>query len=317
MRKLALTILGILLTISAHAEISIEREQEFTYYYYAAMQSIQQEKFDVAMMQLLFCEQLNPNDGKTKDYLGMMYDALRQGATATEYFRQAYDAEPLDLWKHYADKLAKGDKKKQKEAVKIVENVVRQRPKESDTWDYLRDLYTLTKQYSKALKAQDKIDNQKGYDAYSAINRYRIYVMNQKPQKAIQEIDRYLETDPTNMQFLLFRLQLLEITKAKWATLESAYEAILKIDPQNAMVNNNYAYGIAIRGGDLKKAERMSEMALRQDPNNATYLDTYAWVLHLQGQDVLAGFYIRKALDNAKDGEIPEIESHAQIILKK
>lgn len=80
-----------------------------------------------------------------------------------------------------------------------------------------------------------------------------------------------------------------------------AYEQALLIHPEATMVLNNYAYTLAINGGDLKKAERMSQITIRKDGNNPTFLDTYAWILHLQGQDSLALFYMRKAIEYAED----------------
>lgn len=93
------------------------------------------------------------------------------------------------------------------------------------------------------------------------------------------------------------------------------YEAALQIDPQNIYVLNNYAYSLATHGGDLKKAERMSQKTIEQEPNNATYLDTYAWIMYLQGQNVLAKFYIEKAKYNMSEQESEEIEEHYKVIV--
>ena len=82
------------------------------------------------------------------------------------------------------------------------------------------------------------------------------------------------------------------------------YEKALVLDPENVYVLNNYAYTLAINGGDLKKAEKMSQKTIEKEPNNATYLDTYAWILHLQGQDVLARFYMKRAMEKA--GELTD-----------
>lgn len=97
------------------------------------------------------------------------------------------------------------------------------------------------------------------------------------------------------------------------------YELALGIDPENIYVLNNYAYFLAINGGDLRKAEKMSARVIKVQPNEATYLDTYAWILHLQGQETLARFYMQRAWDNAgeearKDGDLLE---HYNILLKQ
>lgn len=299
------------------AGLSVEQEQRFTYYFYAAEESLRQQKYPEAFLQLNMCLAIDSTDGKTHDLLGLIYEALRQRDVAFGHFRRAYEAEPLDLWQNYATYLMREEKaKSRREAIDIVENVVKNRPKESETWDVLRDMYAVDGQYSKAIRAQNKIDALRGYDAYSALNRYRIYVMWEKPKDAIKAVNRYLEDDPTNMQFVLFRIELYEHVGTKWSVLEKAYQEALSLQPQNVLVLNNYAYGICTYGGDLKKAERMSEMAIRQEPNNATYLDTYAWVLHLQGQDVLASFYIRKALDLATDRDKTIIKVHYDAICK-
>ena len=78
---------------------------------------------------------------------------------------------------------------------------------------------------------------------------------------------------------------------------------------------NNYAYTLAVNGGDLRKAEKMSSRCIKKEPNSATFLDTYAWILHLQGQDTLARFFMQRAWESTKDKTNPEIFEHYQIII--
>lgn len=297
--------------------LGIEREQQFTYYFYAAKQSLDREQYPEALMQLLFCEQLNPQDATTKDYLGVIYNALKQPEKAFEYFRQAYLLAPRDHWFHYALSLYKNDdKQSRKELLAVMEQATLLNPRDASVWDYMRQAALVNGKYKQAIQAQDRIDQLQGYDGMSAINRYRIYVIQGKLKKAIQAIDDYLALYPDDLQFLLFRAELLTATKAPTAQLLENYEHILRIDPANLMILNNYAYLLATTGGDLRKAEQMSQLTIREQPENATFLDTYAWILHLQGQDSLAAFYIRKAMQNAAPDERTEIEAHYHAIIK-
>lgn len=59
------------------------------------------------------------------------------------------------------------------------------------------------------------------------------------------------------------------------------YESVLKEDPSNVAVLNNYAYFLCLQNRDLEKALRMSKQTIELEPNNATYLDTYGWILYL------------------------------------
>ena len=98
----------------------------------------------------------------------------------------------------------------------------------------------------------------------------------------------------------------------------TAYEEVLKLAPDHISTLNNYAWQLAINGGDLKKAEKMSQRTIQKEGNNPTYLDTYAWILHLQGQEALATFYIKKAMEYVgnlveDDGTIAE---HYRVIVE-
>ena len=265
------------------AALSAEQEQQFKYYWYAARQAIEEERYTDAYTLLEFCHWINPQDGTTLYQLGVIHHGLGHPEQAKECFEQAYALQP------------KGTAN---------ENLLEQ----------LKRIYLANSEWQKALDMQDEIDKRTEYDALSALTRYRIYAMWGKPKKAIQEIDRYLEIDPSNIRFLLFRLELMEQTGAKPKELYAMYERILEYDPLNLMVLNNYAYHLATHKGDLKEAERMSSITIREDPFNPVYLDTYGWIMHLQGQDELALFYLNKALWNATDASKSEIEEHIRAI---
>lgn len=300
---------------ATNTTLSVEREQQFAYYFYAAHYAIDHEQYAQALMLLRLCEQINPNDGKTQDYLGLIYDALHETTAARTHFEHAYRCDQT-LWGNYANALlSQQDKNSTKQAISILEQAAKRDPRNDDCLDMLQKAYVMSQQFSKALKVQDQIDKNNGYNAYSAIRRYQIYILQQKPKLAIGEIDRYLEQDPGNLRFLLFRAELLERTQHDTRALEQTYQRILQIDPNNLMILNNYAYLIAIHGGDLSMAERMSQRVIQAEPNNATYLDTYAWILHLQGQDMLAKFYIQKAIQNADDKNIEELQQHYNAIV--
>lgn len=263
------------------AGLSVEQEQQFMYYWYAAKQAYEHKEFDKALVLLEFCRMLNPNDAQTLSFLGCMYD--NQADRAMALFKRAYELAPKDHWYNYLSSLKE---------------------------EYIRD-----KQWSKALKVQDEIDKYKEYDAYSAATRFQLNLQLGKPKKALQALDKYLETEPTDVRLWAYKVQLLEQMNTKPKTLYAAYDKMLELDPGNAYVLNNYAYHMATHGGDLKRAEQMSAMSLKAEPNNPVYLDTYGWILHLKGQDELAKFYLERALNNAmKDNLIIEINKHLNAI---
>lgn len=102
--------------------------------------------------------------------------------------------------------------------------------------------------------------------------------------------------------------------KERYEEAFAAYDEALQLAPDHLGVLNNYAWSLAISGGDLKRAEKMSQRTIQKEANNPTYLDTYAWILHLQGQDALALFYIKKAMEYMQDRTDDTINSHYETI---
>lgn len=76
----------------------------------------------------------------------------------------------------------------------------------------------------------------------------------------------------------------------------SNYKKALRLDPDNYMVLNNYAYFMAIENKNLKNAYRMSKKVIDANPDNPTYLDTFAWILHLMGRDTEAKSILKHAM---------------------
>lgn len=63
----------------------------------------------------------------------------------------------------------------------------------------------------------------------------------------------------------------------------AAYKKALTLNPDNAVVLNNYAYHLSEESKSLKKALEMALRANELSQNNATYLDTLAWIYYKLG----------------------------------
>ena len=82
------------------------------------------------------------------------------------------------------------------------------------------------------------------------------------------------------------------------AKSDEAYEAVLKTDPLNDHVLNNYSYFLSLRKQNLPRAAQLAQKLVERNPANATYLDTYAWVLYVSKDYAKARQYLEKALAN-------------------
>ena len=132
--------------------------------------------------------------------------------------------------------------------------------------------------------------------------------------KTIAEGETYVvENNPITIQFELYKAE----ANYKLNRVEEAFKAfekVIKLDPENYMALNNYAYYLSIRDENLEKAARMSGKAVQANPKNATYLDTYAWVLFRQKDYKLARFYQETAVQNGGDQNEVILEHYGDIL---
>lgn len=92
------------------------------------------------------------------------------------------------------------------------------------------------------------------------------------------------------------------------------YDKILKMNRDNMVVLNNYAYYLSVLGRKLGKAAAMSSRTVAAEPENATYLDTYGWIQYKRKNYRKAQVIFRKAMIyGGKDN--PEVLRHYAAVL--
>ena len=95
-----------------------------------------------------------------------------------------------------------------------------------------------------------------------------------------------------------------------------AYDRVLRVEPDNALVLNNYAYYLSLRKERLEEAKTMAQHAVELEPNNEIYLDSYAWVLYQKGEYAAAETQMSKAVKLLKQPDKTYYEHYADILEK-
>lgn len=320
-----LLVVGALLSgamLGVHAKetpkLSVEEEQQFLYYFYEAERLIQLQQIEQAKPVVEFCYALNPNDATINNYMGLYAQAEEQTDAMAMYFRRAYELNPQEYWyNHHVLLLQSDDKKIQQQAVKQMAELAKKDTKNAELHGVLQKAYIVLKQYRQALDVQDRLDSINGYDAMSAMQRYRLNAMMKNNKQAIYEIERYLDIDPDNYQFQVFRMQLYEQTHQPPEKMVPAYEAVLRMDSRNIVVMNNLAWNLCLLGKNLMQAEELSRITIMREPSNPIYLDTYGWIMYQLGDCQSALFYLERAIENSGEKVEKEIETHYKEVKKK
>lgn len=310
--------LGSLHAAKPSTPLSTEEQQQFLYYFYEAQRLIQAEATEPAWELMQFCYELNPNDAAVNNYMGLFMEAFGRKEEVLPYLQRAFELESNDYWYQYAVCLLQsGIKKNEHLAIRSLEKVAQTNKKDEDLYSLLQKAYIHVKDYKAALHVQNRLDSIMGYNAMSAMQRYRLNVMLNNPQQAIYEVERYLEEEPGDIQFQAFRLELYEQTRQPSEKLIEAYMIMLPYQPRNWILKNNLAWHLCITGKELELAEQLSRATIMVEPNNPVFLDTYAWIMYKMGQYEDAFFYIRRALENATEETKKETLTHYNAIIKK
>ena len=299
-------------------QLSMEEEQQFLYYFYEAERLIQLQRIEEAKAIVEFCYALNPNDAAINNYMGLYAQLEEDTEAMAMYFRCAYELNPKEYWQnHHILMLQSENKKVQQQAVKQMAALAKEDKTDAELHGMLQKAYIMLKQYRHALEVQDQLDSINGYDAMSAMQRYRLNAMMKDNKQAIYEIERYLEIDPDNYQFQVFRMQLYEQTHQPPEKMVPAYEAVLRMDPRNIVVMNNLAWSLCLLGRNLIRAEELSRITIMREPSNPIYLDTYGWIMYQLGDCQSALFYLERAIENSGENVEKEIESHYKEVKKQ
>jgi tetratricopeptide (TPR) repeat protein len=96
---------------------------------------------------------------------------------------------------------------------------------------------------------------------------------------------------------------------------DSLFQSVLKLEPDNALVLNNYGYSLSERGIRLVDALQMAKKALEKDPENGAYLDTVGWIYFKMGEYDKALPFIEKAFTKRTDSDV--VGNHLETVYEK
>lgn len=232
---------------------------------------------------------------EVKMYLGAIAIEQRDDSAAIEYFSQVTKLDPAnkEAWIRLGGLLF--DNRKYTEAAELL-----QRGAESFPEDFTINLilglsYAQSDRDSLGLPYLEKAVKLNPMDV-TALSAYGYSLSKLKRnEEAADFLKKALSNDPDNLN-LLGTLGLIYDALGSFASSDSAYGAVLKKDPGNALVNNNYAYALSKRNERLEEALAMVTKALETEPENSAFLDTKGWILYKLGDFAGAKGYIERAI---------------------
>lgn len=175
------------------------------------------------------------------------------------------------------------------------------------------DLQEWNNLYEHSQKAAEFFPNQPQVYFLHAIACIQLEKFVEAVTVSDEGLDYVLDNKQLKGQFLMLKGEAIY----KLGKIDEAFKLFdesVKLDPDNFIALNNYAYYLSIHGRDLDKAERMSGRVIEKFPENSTYLDTHAWVLFKKRQYSLAKFYMEAAIKNGGEENATLLEHYGDIL---
>lgn len=215
----------------------------------------------------------------------------------------------------YADHMIRQNKLK--EAREYLKKYIKTDPENMEIWQRMlfisNDLQDFETLYADSKQAMELFPDQPVIFALHAVSALQL----EKYDEALQVLEKgepYLKGNQNlKIQFEIYKAE----ANYKLDRVEQAFKAfdeVIRLDPENFMALNNYAYYLSVRGQDLEKAERLSSKTIQANPDNPTYLDTYAWVLFKMKNFSQAKTFMEAALEKGGSENPVLIEHYGDIL---
>lgn len=159
--------------------------------------------------------------------------------------------------------------------------------------------------YENALKKDDSAD--------MALRLFRAHGAAGELRKGVAVLDKWLTKHPGNTM-VIRAIGDAELQLGNHSAARVAYEKLLKLQPDNALVWNNLAHAASAQN-DQAAATGFAERAYSLRPNDPVVIDTLGWLLFRQGQIDRSLALLRDA--RLRDSTNPEIRYHLAAALVK
>jgi len=285
----------------------------------------QQQKYDRALE--LLRKQVIPNPNiDYRDKMLMLMKFIQDQDRLNKYQSDIgaaldslskYHANRNEVHALYADYYLK--RQEYRSSIEHLKTLAEQEHSQYIYWDQLLSVYSITSQFKNMYRF-----GQKAIERYP--NRPRIYLLTGIGANQLNKADSALKLLNEGLSYVgndnemktQFDIHLAEAyyKKGNYPKTWKHYDRVLKKDPDNIMVLNNYSYYLSQQDTLLNRAERYIKKVIKKKPEDAIYLDTYAWVLYKKGKYGRARQYIQKAIKFGGFDDADVVEHYGDILFK-
>ena len=222
-------------SVSNKIQLPEAARRQFDYYFYEGLKQKDNQQYDQAIETFRLCLAIDSLDAGAQSELGLMYSAIGFDGPALQCLEKAVQIDPSNWWYNAQLISMYSDAKNWKRAIELTNNLQKLYPDKDDVYSMLATFYKQTHEYDKAIVAYDHLESLVGINETTTFEKFQLYILSNKPQKGVAEIDKLVNKFPTESRYKVLRGDIFMQQKMPEKAYE-IYQNVLKDDPQNAYV---------------------------------------------------------------------------------
>lgn len=211
-----------------------EEQLKFNYFYLEAVRQSEADHNSAAFELLQHCRQINPAASEVNYSLSQFYVALKDTTNALDCLEKAAACAPRNT--DYAETLAMTyvRYKRYDLAIQTYEEILKNHPERSDLLDNLYMLYSQSNEYDHMIATLDRMEVVEGKSEKLSEEKFRIYVSQDKPKKAFEEMESLANKYPNDLRYRVVIGKML-IANGNEKGGVDMLDGVLKKEPDNTM----------------------------------------------------------------------------------
>lgn len=179
-------------------ELSLSKKEQLDFFFYEALtkRALNDYKGSISLLQEVL--KIDPKHHASLFLIADMLYEMKNYTEAEVYAEKAIQYDNKNIW--YLRLLSFIYEKNQKleNAIQLLEKNLSLYPEEMDIRLQLAEMYIRSTQYLKAIALYDSIENRIGINEEISIQKKRIYLILNEPEKAIKEIQNLIQAFPND-----------------------------------------------------------------------------------------------------------------------
>ncbi len=216
-------------------ELSEKERLSFDYLFLNANKEKMLGNYDLASGLYAQCIKINPKEAAPYYDIATIYTYQNKLTQAAEFARQAYLINKENIWYGllYAELLAQTGQFQK--AIDVFSDIIKRNPTKVEVIMEMGNIQEQMQQYDNAVKTYNQAEQITGISEETSLSKQRVYLKQNKLNKAIEETKMLAEAIPQEPRYRLMLAELYDNNKEPEKAF-AIYTEALKTDPDNPYI---------------------------------------------------------------------------------